>query len=142
MRNPTRRGLFGGIAAVAAAPVAAASVPHHPDAELLQLGEQLIIAWRRENEGWAACKGENDDDGPLTTQALRLAAEAAGVVDQIEATPATTLLGVLVKMRALAWCRVGDPVTIEDLVAHGEPSTDMLVVVSLLRDLSAMGGVG
>lgn len=140
MRSPTRRGLFGGIAAVAATPAVALPPPLHADAELLRLGEQLTLAWAQEKAAWAAAEGENNDDGPLTGNAFDMVDETGAIVNQIEGTPATTLAGVLVKMQAIAWCCDGEFMTIEDLVDSTQPTTNLLLVASLLRDLTAMGG--
>ncbi len=46
---------------------------------------------------------------------------------------------LLVKQRALDWCRDGDPVTAKELVdPHAEPTEDMVIVGSILADLAAM----
>ena len=100
-----------------------------PDAELLRLGQALDTASAAENAAFAAELGEE------ATEVL--VERSAEIVRQIEALPAATLAGVLVKTRALAWSRLGDPFDADDL-GGGQPTTDVRLVISLIRDLRAI----
>jgi hypothetical protein len=71
--------------------------------------------------------------------AERACGRTSAIVGQIEATPARTLPGLLVKRRALAWCACGDPFTVEDLDCCGSSTTDMRLIVSMLADMTAIG---
>jgi hypothetical protein len=62
------------------------------------------------------------------------------VVDAIEALPARTLQGLLIKARALTWCRCGQPVTAEELADRTCRTTDMELIAAIIADLTAMGG--
>ena len=145
MKNPSRRGLFGSVAALAAVPAVAAAAapsapPPHLDAYLLRLDEMLATAWAIENEAWAKAEGEDDDDGPNTTIANACTEATGEIVDRIERVHALTLDGLRVKLRAILWCRDGRPVTARDLSYSGTPATETRVLVGLLADLSTMGG--
>jgi hypothetical protein len=139
--NPTRRALLAGVGAAAAPPaVAAPSAAAHPDAELIRLGDALDVAWAVENRAFEAAKGEHDDSGPLTLKAQKAQEAASEIVARVEAIPATSLAGVLVKVRAIAWCRDGDPITAEDLDDAADPATECRLIAGVLNDLARLTG--
>jgi hypothetical protein len=130
--TPTRRAAIGfSLAAFAAglATPALASTPN-PDAELIALGRAMEAAWIEEKRAFAA----DEDDSTLAQQALL---QTGTIVDQIEAVRATTIEGLAVKRRALAWCFAGGPVTAEELCDQEFPTTDFRIIASILDDLSA-----
>ena len=153
--SPSRRDLGAAVAAflmvrgtpaVAATPVPIdvpppASTPEpHPDAPLLQLDDRLSKAWAKENTAWADAEDEDDDDGPKGLVAVQLNEATRRLVEIIGNTHASTLDGLLVKMRAIAWCRSGRPFDLSDLHHRaGEAPTDMKLLADLLGDLSRMG---
>ena len=178
MTRPTRRGLLGGVAALAAAPVVAQAEPvvtrnldgtwpvslfppgHHPrfdplpsgsvsdepdDAELLRLGVDLAEAIMREDAAWAdvdAFAASDDDDDPHRALASERMDDVGDLVKLIGEVPATTLDGLLVKLRAILWCQSGDvfeAVNLEIGMGEGPPSTHSVVLAGLLNDMVAMG---
>jgi len=86
----------------------------------------------------------SDAYGALTNQphilSLERRCEEAGkrtleIVGLIESLPARTLEGLIVKAKAVRWCRTGD-LDFEDL----EPAaTDTRICHSIMKDLAAMG---
>lgn len=110
------------------------------DAELLRLGALLDQAVAREKAAWMVAEGAGDDDA-LDKAAEAACAETGAIVDRIEVTPATTLPGLLVKLRAIAWCcSGGDPASIA-LGVHAsisDETTDFRLLHSMLRDMSAI----
>jgi hypothetical protein len=83
------------------------------DAALLELGKALAAAQSDQAEG---------DDAYERTKAI---------VAQIEALPAHTLAGLMVKARAVEWCN--DSVSTEGL-AH-DPTTDQRIAAGIVCDL-------
>ncbi len=139
----TRRGLFGGVAALAVAPAIApptAASPPHLDAHLLRLGAMLTNAWAIENEAWVKACGENDDDGPNTVEANARTDATSEIVGRIEHLHALTLEGLRVKLRAVSWCRCGEPMTVKTFDRSETPATESRLLAGLIADLSAMGG--
>ena len=141
--SPTRRALLGGGAVLAVAPVITASATANPDATLLRLGAELDAAFVAENKAWEAAGGV-DDDHPLNILANQLGLASSGIVKQIEAEHALTLEGLLVKTRALRWCRTGDAAGPEIFGQYDwnnkALATDERLVVILMADLYAMVG--
>ncbi len=133
-----------GFAAVVLSPDPTWSTPvleAKPDAELVHLGVELEAAWRQEDAAWAAAEGEGkeEDHAPEKIEADRLSDVTSDVVKRIGACHAAGITGLLVKLRAVEWCRCGEAVTAASLSFYGEPSTDMQVIASILQDLSTMG---
>jgi hypothetical protein len=138
---PGRRTFLGHVAGIASAVAIVRVAEAHPDAKLLDLGRLMEKARAEEQVAWDIAAGEDDDDGPLTMQANALYGAVAAVVVQIEQVPATTIDGLLVKMRALDWCRCGDPVTVLDIDPRPDPATDTRIMVGLIQDLTQIGRV-
>jgi hypothetical protein len=74
-----------------------------------------------------------------------LDAAAGEIVDLIEKASATTLQGLLVKARAINWCRASDPAGLEIFGYYPggnkhSPVTDERLIVSVLADLHALTG--
>lgn len=139
--QPTRRAAlrFGGLATFAGVvglPTMAQST--RPDADLLRLGQALGELIPLESAAWAVADAA--PEGADMSTAIALNERVSTLVDQIEVLPATTLSGVLVKVRALLWCRGEDPVEIDDLcdIPGDHPPWDMRLIVAVLRDLTAM----
>jgi hypothetical protein len=79
---------------------------------------------------------ELDLDGvEARTEAANAATKA--IVARIEATPAHTLAGLMVKVEAVRWCRTGD-LTDEEL---SSAATDSRICQTILLDIAAMAGV-
>ena len=139
----TRRGLLAGAATLTAARGALAAIPPQPnsDAELLRLGALFEAAWAVGNAAYAAAEG-TADEGPESIHAYAMDARTSEIVGQIEALPARTFAGVLVKVRALFWCRTGEPfeaMEFEHYLSKGPPVTENRLLADLLTDLAAMG---
>jgi hypothetical protein len=110
-----------------------------PDAALVALGKHLDEAKAAETKAWAEAGPEDDPPGPTAAYERTLA-----VTRQIEATPAVTLAGLQVKMRALQWSRSGRPLTTDEILHYprwDNPTTGERLMVSVLADLNAMGKV-
>ncbi|MBB3936583.1 hypothetical protein [Aureimonas phyllosphaerae] len=101
------------------------TLPPQPDAELMSLGVALDAAW-------ASQDAIEETGGAGFDEAYAAALAVAG---RIEALPATTLAGLQVKARVVAWCHGGEPIPTDDTV-DGR-TTDMRMVAALLRDLLA-----
>jgi hypothetical protein len=139
---PTRRGALQFSAAALFAGLTVPAIAGHADgdAELIRLGHEMDTAVARQAEAWATVGREDTDEA----ESIAVAAQrhVGTIVDQIEALPATTLDGLKVKRRAIAWCWCDEPVTAEMLADHPQPAADMRILAGLLQDLSAMMGAG
>ena len=119
-----------------------------PDAELLRLGDLLEAAWADEKAAYAAAEGVDDDDAPENIHVTEMAERCSDTVDQITLIPATTLVGVQVKVRAASWCRDCEPFEVDEFDPYipgqepSPPSTSARVLASLMTDLVAIGGKG
>ncbi len=119
-----------------------------PDADLLRLGAQLLDAILVETAAWAVVgnlQPDVDDDWPEHVEAQAQMAVVGEIAERIGAIQAPSLAGVLVKVRAVVWCRCGDafdPVNLEPGLGNGPPSTHAQILVSMLTDLEAMGRAG
>ena len=151
MKAPTRRGLLGDAVVLAAAPVTPAIATRaapHPDTELLRLGTLLVGAIAIENAAWAvvdSLQPNVDDDWPEYIEAHAKMAAVGEIAEHIGAVQATTFEGVMVKVRAVVWCRSGDtfnPADIELGMGEGPSSTHAQILASMLTDLAAMGRSG
>jgi hypothetical protein len=148
LANPYRRSLFAAAASALVARAAIARAVHGTivgipadDAELIRLGALFEDAWNVESLAWidyeelaAGAPGER----AVAEIAERAFGRTSAIVDQIEAIPARTLPGLLVKRRALAWCVSGETFTIEDLDCNASPTTDMRLIVGMLADMTAI----
>jgi hypothetical protein len=136
--HQTRRGFLMNTVAVLplSSPSIAAPSLVQPDAKMLELGAQLEVAWAEENA--VNLKTDLMDD---FVEADRLCGEAAdrtsAIVAQIERLSASTIDGLLVKAKAVMWCRSGDPFD-----NHEDPQTaDARLCYSIFQDLTAIGGL-
>ncbi len=134
----SRRGLFGSTAALALAgaiPAAAAAGSPHSDAALIRLGVELDAARAVEDAFFAIHRHNTDEENDAATQPCSI------LVDQIEEKAAVSFEGLMVKVRALMWCRVGEPMELDDFCDGYPlgPSTDVRLVVSIIADLTRMG---
>lgn len=105
------------------------------DDHLRDLGRRLDQAWSNQKHLDAVYSG---DGGHEADTAWTAAYDACGgLVCQIEQVPATTIEGLAVKTRAVAWCLSGGPIVAEKF--GGSTSTDIRIATSILRDILAMG---
>ncbi|WP_181704451.1 hypothetical protein [Chthonobacter albigriseus] len=116
----------------------------NPDAELLALGAELDAAWERERLAFdvsnAADKASSPDADHLDDVWDKLVDQAGEIVHRIIPLQATTLAGVMVKVRAVAWCYCGKP---EDIITDDEHyMSDVHLALGIARDLSLMPAVG
>jgi hypothetical protein len=98
-----------------------------PDAALIRLGGEFEEAW---NAAAAVADTAAEEHATACVSAL---------VDRIVALPATTLRGVLVKRRALAWIEVDDRITAESLADSKSVTTDMRLIAGILDSLTSIG---
>lgn len=114
------------------------------DAELLRIGREFEDAWNVSEEAWQdyeAFDMEAEDTGACIRARTACTAaheRVAALVAQIEQLPAFTLPGLLVKRRALAWCVCDDSFSLADLDCAEPATTDMRLIVSMLRDMTVM----
>jgi hypothetical protein len=96
------------------------------DAQLIQLGDELEIAWADERR---ICQDETSSDAKVARACDRV----ASIVDKIEATQASSIEGLRVKARAIAWCH-GDkaPIALTD-----KQTTDVRLAQAIIADLLA-----
>ncbi len=105
------------------------------DTNLLRLGDAMEASWTAEAAAYAAAPPDMDHP------AAPFARTTGAMVDEIERTRAHTLPGLLVKARALRWCRADEPFTLEMFESHPLDdfhATDERVIVSILTDLHTM----
>jgi hypothetical protein len=144
---PKRSALFAGIpaaitvGAVLSAATAEMVVTINPDAELIELGRQLQVAWAREKELFALCRDSISDGAEGEADAVWKEAEAAHeacskIVARMEELQAHTLAGVRVKVLALSWTHNGEEFSPD---FFGGDATDFCLAAQIMRDLSAMG---
>lgn len=100
------------------------TVPEPPDTDLITLGADLTTAWTRFSE-------LEKDGGGADSDAAWL--RATGAARLIATVRATTLAGLLVKARAIAWLHGGDA----DEPTDDEP-TDQRIARTIVGDLLAM----
>ena len=124
--------LAGSALSVATLPANAATALD-PDAELFRLGGLLTDAWHHENQAYAAGDTPEEDDAAEQAQDV-----TRGIVLRILDTPARTLNGLLVKMRAFSWCHCGEPFCLADISDCANPCTDVRLLGSIITDLAAM----
>lgn len=106
----------------------------NPDAELIRLGATLDDA----NNKMRALEAELVDDGSdeASEHIYAAIAVASAIVDQIERLSATTLAGLKVKVRAIAWCHSDEP--FDDECFNEQGTTNVRLASSVMRDLMAM----
>jgi hypothetical protein len=111
------------------------SYPTHPDEELLRLGRKLDDAWETEKQAFAFWKGVFSKEADVAKNMA--SAPTSNIVDVIEKARARTPAGIAVKLRALSWCHGGAP--FEDCVEREGLTTDVLLALSIVRDLATQG---
>ena len=136
-----RRAFMRGLAAM---PLATVPVGMPAEHGLSRLGAQFERAWEREAACWHAfpsVKISDEHDSRLWAAAESSARCTSDIIAQIERQRATTLEGVLVKVRACAHCHSGEPFDGSFLWTHeGLPTTDIRLAEAVLRDLMAIDG--
>jgi len=103
MRTPTRRGLLGGAAALAVAPIAPVMSAHpHPDRELIAVCAEFDAIERYINSHYAggSRKIEDDDERDVAIAPFQEAQEP--LLERIVALLATTPDGFMARARTLA----------------------------------------
>ena len=133
MNRPTRRGLLGGAAVLAAAPVASASVPTqaHPDADLLAACNEFLRI-QREFEAYYDTLSEDMEEGD---PGLTILNPVPGLVERIVALRATTADGHLARARCRAFPCLPQARACQD---DPEAATEDRFTAAELRDLVAM----
>jgi hypothetical protein len=109
--NITRRGAFGVVPAL----LSTGGTPH-PDARLLALGRQLDAAWAAERKANLATGVETDPYVGACTE----------IVQNIEDVDATSMAGVMVKVKAFNWCR-------DDIGPWEDATTDMRLAEQIIE---------
>ena len=137
-----RRDFLRGLAAM---PLATLPAALSGDAELLRLGAEFELAWDRQ----VACEralsvgaAQIDENPALYAKFDETYYAVSAMVDKIEGMQATTLFGILVKLRACSWCHSGEPFDGTFLWDHDGslPTTDYRLAEAVLRDLMAIDG--
>jgi len=114
---------------------ASAAEPHHPDAELLRLGDELERAWTEERAAFHATEGICTHETDEYTDAF--VGKTSEIAARIKNVPARTFDGLLVKVRAIQWCRDCDLFEPEE---SWKCSTDSQLAKSIANDLMLMRG--
>ena len=131
---------LAGIVAADAGPVAKS-----PDAELVRLGALFDAAWEAEAACWRAVEAiEGDED----RDRLDVVPDAAvkrteAIADEIAKLQATSLAGLLVKVRVCSWCHGGEPFDgtfLDDGGPGWSPTRDFKMAEAILHDLLAIDG--
>jgi hypothetical protein len=144
---PKRRALFASIppaitvGAILSVANAEMVVTAKPDAELIELGHQLQVAWAQEKELFALCRDSISDCTEGEADAVWKEAGAAHeacskIVASMEELQAHTLAGIRVKVMALSWTHNGEEFSPD---FFGGDATDFCLAAQIMRDLSAMG---
>ncbi len=134
MRTPTRRGLLGGAAVLAVAPVAP-TMSAHPDAALIALCAQLDALEREYLATDFGAMPHTPADDHAEAERDRIADAQAPVVNAICAQPPQTTAGAVAVARSLAlWDG--------DLFRQGGPDGDInqRLVAALVRGLTGRAG--
>ncbi len=112
---------------VASAPAQVASST--PEADLLALGREFEAAWAAERAHFSATPpGEDHPDDVVFIDCV------SRIVDRIKPIPATTPVGLLVKVRALLWCKDVYPGESRPDAQSGEER----LMASIVRDSQAI----
>lgn len=119
-------------------PIAALIDSAGADADLLAAGRDFETAWEAERAAWhahdAATRAGLQQDGETEWEAAFEATRAT--VDRIEALPATTPAGLMVKARAALWCYDGD---LADMLHDvGELATSTRLAYGIVADVLRM----
>ena len=114
------------------------------EAYLLALGALFEAANARERAAYADAEGA-DEDAPRNKIADLLNDATSSIVNQILLAHAISIDGVLVKVRAVHWCRSGDEVGPEVFgyysgLQQGSETLDERLIVGVLADLYRMAG--
>ena len=120
-----RAAVIGVLASTTALAVPAVAGAAHPDAALLALGAELDARWAEE-------KLHDNGDINLWEAAYD---RCQDTVAMIEDTPATTLDGLKVKARAVAWCHSGDEKV--DLIVD-QDTRDLRLANQIINKLLAL----
>lgn len=107
-KSTSRRTFIKGGLVLAATAHTAVAVAEIPDSDLLRLGEKFEALFAEEEA--ARIVGKETDDWSAWDVAY---ARTDSIVQQIEATPATTAEGLRIKARCIQWCYGDDPVEID-----------------------------
>lgn len=152
-QQPNRRAFMGGFLAVGTIGATGAAMLGHAlqnaqadpigavidsagtDAELLAAGRDFEAAWEAERAAWhahdAATRAGLQQDGETEWEAAFEATSAT--VARIEALPATTPAGLMVKARAALWCYDGD---LADMLRDaGELATSTRLAYGIVADI-------
>ncbi|MGE8126596.1 hypothetical protein ACQKQD_06420 [Methylobacterium sp. NPDC080182] len=126
---PSRRAFLAhaALSGVAATRPPIFTVPEPPDADLITLGADLTAAWTRFSELESA-----DGEAPAVDAAY---ADASAAAKAIAALRATTLAGLLIKARAIAWYHLGETLGEGSL---GDETSDVRLARTIVGDLLAM----
>lgn len=121
-------------------PIAALIDSAEADADLLAAGRDFEAAWEAERAAWDACQAARraglQQDGATEWEAAFEVTHAA--VDRVEALPATTPAGLMVKARAALWCYDGDLADMLDDAGEGATATRLAYgIVADILGLSA-----
>ncbi|MGW8788777.1 hypothetical protein [Heyndrickxia sporothermodurans] len=103
------------------------------DAELLRLRAEFERLWSAEDVLSLRFLSDRSD---AASDAIDAAVNTTrAVVEKFEVMRATTLLGMIVKVRAFSWCHSNDVVTAEELFGP-KPSTELRLMMGIMRDLA------
>lgn len=103
------------------------------DTELLRLGQEFERLWSAEDDLSLRLLGDRSD---AASDAIEAAVNTtSAVVEKIAATKATTLLGLIVKARAFAWCHADDDVVTAEEMFGPNVTTDVRIMVGIVDDL-------
>jgi len=134
MSGSTRRGLLGGAAVLAMAPVVPA-MSAHPDAEVIALCAELDMLERQYLATDFGAKPNSPADDHAEAERSRIADAQAPIVDAICARPPQTTAGAVAVARSLAlWDG--------DLFRNGGPDgyTNERLIAVLVRGLTGRAG--
>lgn len=134
-RKPSRRRFL--LTAPVAGYATGRALAPSPDADLLELGQQLVACWAVER------RIDPHNTIPVYDARMQAAYRAtSAVARRICSLPAATLDGLKVKAQAVAWCFGGaDTLQWPDgLLDQDEVGTDTILLQGIARDLIAMGG--
>ena len=134
MNRPTRRGLLGSAAVLAAAPaVSAATLPpqHHPDAGLIAACTEYLLIQRAFEAYYDTLPGDIEDGDP----GIAILSQAPALVEAIVATRAITPEGHLARARCMSFFYLPAHPACRD---NPEAAMEDRFEAALLRDLVAM----
>lgn len=127
-----RRTVLKGGLVLAATAHTAVSVAEIPDGDLFRLGEKFEDLFAKEEA--ARIVGRDTGDWTKWDEAY---ARTDSIVQQIEATPATTAEGLRIKARCIQWCYGDDPVELD-----GSDTQDVRLAQQIVQTLLKMTNPG